>query len=86
MFAGPFVPLPVRHWHGVSFEARERREGRMKERMYEIEVFPCDEKTGERKGPSEIVSAEPMTHREACVVLSKWTQRRGRRVQLREVV
>jgi hypothetical protein len=26
LLVGPFVPLPVRHWHGFLFEARERRE------------------------------------------------------------
>lgn len=56
------------------------------ERMYEIEAFKYCPKTGERKGPSVICSAEPMTHKEACTVLSKFSHYAGRRVQLREVV
>jgi len=61
----------------------------VKQKLYDLWLVRVNIKTGEPTGQEAKVGDgtwQPMTHHQACVVKSKFTEYRWRRVELREVV
>lgn len=59
------------------------------EKLYDLYWVGTDPKTGEPTGEESKIGGDrwvPMTHSQACIVKSKFTEYRIRRIELREVV